>query len=72
MFGSQEETTNFEASFVESMKEVMLENEDEDFLYGKSSIQYEWIEGTYFKGFDNTCTFLMKLRPARYLLRFKM
>lgn len=54
------------------MKEKMLENEDGDFLYGKSTMQYEWIEGTYFKGYDNTCTFLLKLKAGRYYLRFKM
>jgi hypothetical protein len=35
-------------------------------------MQYEWIEGTYFKGYDNSCTFLMNLKPGRYFLRFKM
>jgi len=38
----------------------------------KAQIQYFWKQGCYFKGYDNELVFLMKLKPGRYYLRFKI
>lgn len=54
------------------MKDKILKNEDGDFLRFQSEIQYECVQSDYFKGYHNETTYLLKLQPGRYYMRYKI
>ena len=71
IMGLQIESNNVEVSYVESVREKFLDNDDDDIGFIASHTPYEYVFSDYFRGYSQEVTYNLTLKAGKYFLRLK-